>query len=67
MKNTVLDYLTLGELYEKFSDYDFELTIRDLVDGYVIWHGDFEDMPIKYSCGGFKELNISVNEVEVLV
>lgn len=67
MKNIVLEYLTLGELYERFSGYDFELTIRDSVDGYVIWYGDFGDMPIKYSCGGFKELNISANVIEVLV
>jgi len=57
--------LTLYEVYDVFSDY--ELVIRDQTDDYMIWCGNFEDMPVKYGCCVVKELNMDENEIEVLV
>ena len=57
--------LTLGDAYDVFSNY--ELVIKDHVDNFMIWCGNYEDMPIKYACVVIKEVNMDINEIEVLV
>ena len=60
-------FLTIGDLYEQYEA--CELTIRDYKDNFIIWCGDFEDMPIKYGCTGFKRafVNVCDGELEVLI
>lgn len=44
---------TLADIYNEYNA--CWLKIRDHNDNLIMWEGEFEDMPIKFACAGFKE------------
>ena len=57
--------MTLGDWYDTL--YDYEITIHDVLDDVLLYHGDFDYLPIKFACSGYRSITINNEDKEIEV